>query len=218
MATVRVVSSQSVEGGYTCLMFGICGRTLPGLLQHRIFVHHTRHSLGKLFHILRSAQCRRRTGAFMSHRVCPWWLGYFLLNPFHKRSQNPHALLSPYVREGMTVLEPGPGMGFFTAELAKLVGASGRVICVDVQSKMIDKLKRRLAKLKLNGRVDARLALPDSMGLADLLRLRAIHSCLCGRTRISGCRHVLRRSRARQQAWRNPVGRRTKRAREGKQV
>jgi len=104
----------------------------------------------------------------MSHRVCPWWLGYFLLNPFRKRSQNPHAILSPYVREGMTVLEPGPGMGLFTAELAKLVGASGRVICVDVQSKMIDKLKRRLAKLKLNGRFDARLALPDSMGLADL--------------------------------------------------
>ena len=104
----------------------------------------------------------------MPHRVCPWWLGYFLLNPFRKRRQNPHAILSPYVREGTTVLEPGPGMGFFTAELAKLVGASSRVICVDVQSKMIDKLKRRLAKLKLNGRVDARLALPDSMGLADL--------------------------------------------------
>lgn len=104
----------------------------------------------------------------MSHRVCPWWLGYFLLNPFRKRGQNPHKILSPYVREGMTVLEPGPGMGFFTTELAKLVGASGRVVCVDVQPKMIEKLKRRLAKLGVDGRVDARVAPADSMGLGDL--------------------------------------------------
>jgi ubiquinone/menaquinone biosynthesis C-methylase UbiE len=104
----------------------------------------------------------------MSHRVCPWWLGYFLLNPFRKRGQNPHAILSPYVREGMTVLEPGPGMGFFTPELAQLVGSSGSVVCVDVQPKMIDKLKQRLAKLGLNGRVDTRVASTDSMGLTDL--------------------------------------------------
>jgi hypothetical protein len=35
--------------------------------------------------------------------------------------QNPHELLAPYVREGMTVLEPGPGMRSFTLELACLV-------------------------------------------------------------------------------------------------
>lgn len=104
----------------------------------------------------------------MSHRVCPWWLGYFLLNPFRKRSQNQHSILSPYVLEGMTVLEPGPGMGFFTPELARLVGKSGRVVCVDVQEKLIDKLKRRLQKLGLEGRVEARVAPADSMGLTDL--------------------------------------------------
>jgi ubiquinone/menaquinone biosynthesis C-methylase UbiE len=37
----------------------------------------------------------------------------------------------------MTVLEPGPGMGFFTLELARRVGAPGRVIAVDIQPKMI---------------------------------------------------------------------------------
>jgi SAM-dependent methyltransferase len=100
--------------------------------------------------------------------VCPWWLGYFLLNPLRKRTQNPHQILAPYVREGMTVLEPGPGMGFFTPELARLVGEPGRVICIDVQSRMIGKLKRRLAKLCLNGRVDARVASEESMGLDNL--------------------------------------------------
>jgi predicted methyltransferase len=102
------------------------------------------------------------------HRVCPWWLGYWLLNPFRKLGQNPRTILAPYVREGMTVLEPGPGMGFFTLELAGMVGPSGRVIAVDVQPRMLDKLKRRLAKAGLEGRVDTRIATADSMGPADL--------------------------------------------------
>jgi SAM-dependent methyltransferase len=81
---------------------------------------------------------------------------------------NPAKILAPYVRAGMTVLEPGPGMGFFTLELARRVGASGRVIAVDIQPRMLDRLKRRAAKAGLLSRIDIRLAQPDSMGLADL--------------------------------------------------
>ena len=103
----------------------------------------------------------------MKHRVCPWWLGYWLLNPLRRRAQDPHYILAPHVREGMTVLEPGPGMGFFTVELARLVGPSGRVVAVDVQPKMIAKLKQRLAKSGLADRVDARVSPGESMGLAD---------------------------------------------------
>jgi ubiquinone/menaquinone biosynthesis C-methylase UbiE len=73
----------------------------------------------------------------MGHRICPWWLGYILASPLRRLLQDPAALLKPYVREGMTVLEPGPGMGFFTVELARHVGPSGRVIAVDVQPRMI---------------------------------------------------------------------------------
>jgi len=68
----------------------------------------------------------------------------------------------------MTVLEPGPGMGYFTPELARLVGAKGRIIAVDVQARMLAGLRRRVAKAGLSERVDARLAPADSMGLADL--------------------------------------------------
>ena len=104
----------------------------------------------------------------MGHRVCPWWLGYFLISPLRRLQVNPGRLLSPFIREGMTVLEPGPGMGFFTVPLAWLVGSTGRVVAVDVQPKMIRKLKRRLAKAGLQPRVDARLVAADSMGISDL--------------------------------------------------
>jgi ubiquinone/menaquinone biosynthesis C-methylase UbiE len=100
--------------------------------------------------------------------VCPWWLGYWLISPLRRLGQDPREILAPYVRDGMTVLEPGPGMGFFIIELARLVGASGKVVAVDVQPKMIAKLKRRLAKAGMDRRVDARVAPAESMGLADL--------------------------------------------------
>jgi ubiquinone/menaquinone biosynthesis C-methylase UbiE len=104
----------------------------------------------------------------MAHRVCPWWLGYFLISPVRRIRQNPAAILAPYIREGQTVLEPGPGMGFFTLELARLVGPRGRVVAVDVQAKMLAKLKRRAATAGLAERIEARLAPADSLGVADL--------------------------------------------------
>jgi ubiquinone/menaquinone biosynthesis C-methylase UbiE len=104
----------------------------------------------------------------MSKRVCPWWLGYFLACPVRRWRQDPRQILSPYVRPGMTVLEPGPGMGFFTLDLLRMVGSNGRVIAVDIQPKMLDRLKRRAAQAGLASRLDARLSPSESMGIAEL--------------------------------------------------
>jgi len=104
----------------------------------------------------------------MSERVCPWWIGYFLVSPLRRAFQNPARILAPYVRDGMTVLEPGPGMGFFTLDLARLVGPSGRVVAVDVQSRMLDALRRRAAKAGFAERVTTRLAQAGGLGVGDL--------------------------------------------------
>ncbi len=106
----------------------------------------------------------------MKKRVCPWWLGYLLASPLRRLLEDPVATVQPYVRPGMTVLEPGPGMGFYTIELARLVGTNGRVIAVDVQPRMIAGLKRRLERAGLLERVDARVVGPESLALDDLSR------------------------------------------------
>jgi len=107
-------------------------------------------------------------GSAKAHRVCPWWLGYLLASPIRKIWQDPAKILAPYVREGQRVLEPGPGMGFFTLELARLVGPQGRVYAVDLQAKMIDTLKRRAARAGLGDRIEARVASADSLAITDL--------------------------------------------------
>ncbi|MBP2642932.1 MAG: Methyltransferase type 11 [Firmicutes bacterium] len=100
--------------------------------------------------------------------VCPWWIGYFLINPLRHFIQNPTEIISPYIKEGMTVIEPGPGMGFFTLELAKKVGTSGSVIAIDIQPKMLEGLKKRAKKAGLLERIDTRLAQPESLGINQL--------------------------------------------------
>jgi ubiquinone/menaquinone biosynthesis C-methylase UbiE len=104
----------------------------------------------------------------MSHGVCPWWLGYLLASPLRRLVQDPARILAPHVREGMTVLEPGPGMGFFTLELARRVGPVGQVVAVDLQPQMLAGLRRRAERAGLAGRIETRQAAPGSLGIDDL--------------------------------------------------
>lgn len=104
----------------------------------------------------------------MKHVVCPWWLGYLLVTPLRRLVQDPARILAPLVCEGMTVLEPGPGMGFFTLELARRVGPRGRVIAVDVQPRMLAALRRRAERAGLGSRIDTRQASEDSLNVDDL--------------------------------------------------
>lgn len=105
----------------------------------------------------------------MAGRVCPTWVGYLLLNPFRKLVENPDRILGPFVRPGMTVLEPGCGMGYFTLPLARLVGPHGRVVAVDLQAKMLSVLRGRVNKAGLSDRIELRLAESGGLGLKDLV-------------------------------------------------
>jgi len=102
------------------------------------------------------------------HRVCPWWLGWALASPLRRLWQDPAAILAPHLRPGMIVLEPGPGMGFFTLEAARRVGPTGRVVAVDLQPRMLAGLRRRAERAGLSRTVEARLASADSLGIDDL--------------------------------------------------
>jgi ubiquinone/menaquinone biosynthesis C-methylase UbiE len=70
----------------------------------------------------------------------------------------------------MTVLEPGPGMGFFTLEMARLVGPKGRVVAVDIQKQMLSTLGRRARRRGLDSRIELRLADASGMGTGNLAR------------------------------------------------
>jgi SAM-dependent methyltransferase len=102
------------------------------------------------------------------HRVCPFWVGYLLLSPLRKLAHNPEKILGPYVKPGMTVLDVGSAMGYFSLPLARRVAPGGRVICVDMQERMLRALERRARKAGVADRIVARRCAQDSLGLDDL--------------------------------------------------
>jgi ubiquinone/menaquinone biosynthesis C-methylase UbiE len=104
----------------------------------------------------------------MDKHVCPWYIGYFLTNPLRKFLQDPETILNPYIKKGMRVLEVGPGMGFFSLPIAKLVGENGQVIAVDLQEKMLHHLRRRAVKASLLNRIETRLCNESSLQIDDL--------------------------------------------------
>ena len=69
-----------------------------------------------------------------------------LLNPLRRFLHPPVPTLLQLFRVGAgdTVLELGPGPGYFSIEASRLVGSAGRVICVDVQRGMLSVLHERL--------------------------------------------------------------------------
>ena len=94
------------------------------------------------------------TGEAKAGDVCPWWIGWLLASPIRRLFDSAAPLLEPLVRPGMTVLEPGPGMGYFSLRLARLVGPTGRVVCVDLQPRMVAGLKKRARRAGLAERVE----------------------------------------------------------------
>lgn len=104
----------------------------------------------------------------MATNVCPLWMGHLLVSPVRRWfTEKPEDLLGDYVREGMRVLEPGPGMGFFTLPLAEMVGSSGRVIAVDIQPEMLDKLEVRAHEADLMDRIELKEAEPDRFTMPE---------------------------------------------------
>lgn len=74
-------------------------------------------------------------------------------HPLRRLYENPERILRPFVSEGMRVLDFGCGPGFFTLELARMVGPAGHVAAVDLQPGMLDLAKKKMEMAGLTGRV-----------------------------------------------------------------
>jgi predicted methyltransferase len=69
------------------------------------------------------------------------------------------------LRAGMTVADVGAGTGYFLPHLSKAVGASGRVLALDIEPGMVEYMRRRATSEGL-ANVNAGLVKGDDPGLA----------------------------------------------------
>jgi len=101
------------------------------------------------------------------HRVCPVEAAGSLDGRIRRWLQNPQKLLSPYIEEGMAVLDLGCGPGFFTVAMARMVGPSGRVIAADLQDGMLQKIRAKIHGTDLEDRVTLHKCDEDKIGISE---------------------------------------------------
>lgn len=99
------------------------------------------------------------------HHVCPRWLCFTFDNRIRRFLQDPDRIMSSFIRPGYTVVDVGPGIGFFTIPIARLVGDGGQVIAVDIQEKMLNAILARAHKAGVSDRIKTVLAVEDDLNV-----------------------------------------------------
>jgi ubiquinone/menaquinone biosynthesis C-methylase UbiE len=107
-------------------------------------------------------------GTFRKNRVCPAELAGSLDNRFRRWFQDPLKILGPFIREGMSVMDVGCGPGFFTLDMARLVGTAGRVTACDLQGGMLRKLMNKIRGTELETRIALHQCREDRLGVEAL--------------------------------------------------
>ena len=100
-------------------------------------------------------------------KTCPVEIAGGLDNSIRRFLQNPQKLLNPFIREGMTVLDLGCGPGFFSIEIAKLIGSSGKIIAADLQDGMLEKVNKKIRGTNLEQRIKLHKCQSNKIGVVE---------------------------------------------------
>ena len=105
----------------------------------------------------------------------PEFLANLIDNPLRRRIQPPDEMpLRHGLQPGMRVLEVGPGNGRYTLAAARRLGEAGKLVTVDIEPKMIERVLRRAQAEGLTN-LEARVAnvyeLPFDEGSFDAVTM-----------------------------------------------
>jgi len=108
----------------------------------------------------------------------PQFMANAIDNPIRRKIQPPDATPARHgIEPGMTVLEVGPGNGTYTVATARRVGDKGKVVTIDIEPKMIERVRRRAHAEGIDN-IEAKVAdvydLPFEDGSFDAIYMIAV--------------------------------------------
>jgi ubiquinone/menaquinone biosynthesis C-methylase UbiE len=108
----------------------------------------------------------------------PQFMANLIDNPFRRKIQPPDETPARHgIEPGMTVLEVGPGNGTYTVATARRVGSSGKVVTIDIEPRMIERVRRRARSEDMEN-IEAQVAdvysLPFEDGFFDAIYMIAV--------------------------------------------
>jgi ubiquinone/menaquinone biosynthesis C-methylase UbiE len=108
----------------------------------------------------------------------PEFLAGVIDNPLRRRIQPPDEMPGRHgIAPGMRVLEVGPGNGRYTLATARWVGAGGQVVAVDIEPKMVARVRARAQAegvTNVEGRVADVYDLPFDDGVFDAVYMNTV--------------------------------------------
>lgn len=131
------------------------------------------------------------------NHVCPSeHMGSFD-NRFRRWIHNPEKILKPFIEKGMVVMDLGCGPGFFTIDMAQLVGRNGHVIAVDLQEEMLHRLEFKIRGTEFIELITLHQCQEDEIGvdtrLDFILAFYVIHEVPNQRRFFKDMRRILKR-------------------------
>ncbi len=102
-----------------------------------------------------------------SSKVCPVERAGALDTRFRKIIHKPVKILSPYIKPGDKVLELGCGPGYFTIDIAKLIGNEGLVYAADIQEGMLDIVRKKIELTRMHNRIHIHKCDESGINLKD---------------------------------------------------
>ncbi len=102
--------------------------------------------------------------------VCSHAHSFFLDIFFRRLFQNPKKIVGEYINKGDIVIDLGCGPGFFSIDMAKMVGYSGQVYSVDLQKEMLDKVEKKAVKQNLSKQITLHNCSQEKIGLNNNLK------------------------------------------------
>jgi ubiquinone/menaquinone biosynthesis C-methylase UbiE len=99
---------------------------------------HDRDGIGKFY-------MGREIAYVMGHEAATW-----LERPEREEEENPRKLIEMLkLKDGEVVADIGAGSGYYTFRMAKLVAPKGKILAVDIQKEMLDIVRDRMKKDKI---------------------------------------------------------------------
>ncbi len=86
--------------------------------------------------------------------VARWYHMILIPDWLRRMLQRPQSFLPGLVKRDMTVADIGCGLGFYTIELARLVGPGGKVLAVDLQAEMLKWAQKKARKAGLSDNIE----------------------------------------------------------------
>ena len=108
----------------------------------------------------------------------PEFMASAIDNPLRRKIQPPAETARRHgIESGMRVLDVGPGNGTYTLAAAERVGAGGKVVAIDIEPKMVERVRRRAEEAGVDN-IEAQVAdvykLPFDDGEFDVVTMIAV--------------------------------------------